>query len=105
VSSKIKQLAERRRMLQARSAIQRQSLRLDAAQIGDTVRSVDRAAAMIRRLGRNQWVVAAVVVGIVAFRRHPAVSRLLRGLAVADSARRVGVALREMAAETAPRAA
>jgi hypothetical protein len=102
VTSRVRQLAARRELLLARSAVERETLRLDAAVIGDALTTVDRAVAVLQRLRRSPLVITAAVVGLVVFRRHPVTAWVMRGIAVAGTARRVGATLRRLAQEPAP---
>jgi hypothetical protein len=99
VTSRVEQLAARRKLLLARSAVERETLRLDANTIGGALQTVDRAVAVVQRLRRSPWLVGAAVVGLFVFRRHPATAWVMRGIAIAHTARRVGVTLRHLAAE------
>jgi hypothetical protein len=99
LTSRVEELAARRKLLLARSAVQRETLRLDAAAIGDSLGLVDRAVSVVQRLRRSPVVITAAVVGLVAFRRYPIASWIMRGLAVASAARRMGVTLRRLADE------
>jgi hypothetical protein len=86
-------------LLLARSAVERETVRLDAAVIGGTLQTVDRVAAVVQRLRRSPWVVAAAVVGLLVFRRHPAAAWVMRGVALVGTAKRIGGALRQLAEE------
>lgn len=99
MTSRVEQLAARRRLLLARSAVERQTLALDAATIGDALHTVDRAVAIVQRLRRSPLIVTAAVVGLLVFRRHPVAVWVMRGIAVAGTARRVGATLRRLAQE------
>lgn len=99
MSDRVRELEARRRLLVARGAVQRETLRLDAAVIGDTLLTVDRAVAVVQRLRRSPWVLSAAVVGFLVFRRHPVSAWILRGVALAGTLRRVGGALRHLAEE------
>jgi len=105
VSSRVAELKARRELLRAQSAVQREELRLDAAVIGNALRTIDRAVALGQRLARSPVVIGVAVVGLVIFRRHPAASWLMRGLALAGTARRVGGTLRRLADEVPAREA
>lgn len=105
MTSRVEQLATRRRLLVARSAIERATIRQDATTIGNALTTVDRAVAVVQRLRRSPLLIAAVVVGLVAFRRHPVAAWVMRGLAVAGTARRLGTTLHRMAEEPPPAAA
>jgi hypothetical protein len=98
LTSRVEQLTARRRLLLARSALARETLRLDAANIGDTLHTVDRAVALARRLRHSPWITTVAVVGLVVFRRHPATAWVMRGIAVASTAQQVGAALRRLSA-------
>jgi hypothetical protein len=102
VTSRVQELAARRKLLVARSAIQRETLKLDAGVIGDTLSTVDRAVAVVQRLRRSPLILTAAVVGLIVFRRHPVTVWVMRGIAVAGTARRVGTALRRVATESVP---
>jgi hypothetical protein len=104
VTSRVGELAARRKLLTARSALERESLKLDSVAVGDTLATVDRAVALVQRLRRSPWITTAAVVGLVVFRRHPAMVWVMRGVAVAGTARRVGAALRRLADEPVPEA-
>jgi len=97
VTSRVEELAARRKLLLARSALERETLRLDVATIGSSFGAVDRAVSVVQRLRHSPLVVAAAVVGLVLFRRHPLASVAMRGIALASTARRVGVTLRRLA--------
>lgn len=99
MTSRVRQLESRRRRLIDESAVQRDMATRDAQVIGDSLQAVDRAVAIVQRLRRNPLIVTAVVLGVVVFRRHPLVSWLARGLAVAGAARKFGGTLRELADE------
>jgi len=101
MTSRVEQLAARRKLLLARSAVERQTLVLDAAIIGNALRTVDRAVAVVQKLRRSPLVVTAAVVGLLVFRRHPATAWVMRGIAVAGTARRVGATLRRLAQDPA----
>ena len=103
MTSRVGELAARRKLLLARSAVQRETLRLDAITIGDSLGMVDRAVSLVQRLRRSPLVIGAAVVGLVVFRRHPVASWVMRGVAVASAARRMGVTLRRLADEPAAR--
>lgn len=105
MTSRVEQLAARRRLLLARSAIERETLRMEMSAIGDTLRTVDRAVALVQRLRRSTWLLTAAVAGLVIFRRHPVTAWVMRGLAVAGTARRVGAAVRRLANQPAPQQA
>ena len=105
MTSRVEQLATRRRLLLARSAVERETLRLDAAVIGDALRTVDRAVALVQKLRRRPLVITAVVVGLFLVRRHQAGAWLLRGLALAGTAKRFGGVLRRLAEEPSPHTA
>lgn len=98
MTSRVEELASRRRLLLARSALERETLKLDAAVIGGALLAADRAVAMAQRLRRSPWVVTAAVLGLFVFRRHPLAAWAMRGIALAGTARRVGAALRGLAA-------
>ena len=102
MTSRVEELAARRKLLLARSAVQRETLRLDAGAIGDSLGVVDRAVSVVQRLRRSPLVMTAAVVGLVVFRRHPFTSWVMRGVAVASAARRMGVTLRRLADEPLP---
>jgi hypothetical protein len=102
VTSRVEQLAARRRLLQARSSLQRETIRADAAAIGDSLSTVDRAVAVVQRLRRSPLLITAVVVGLVIFRRHPVATWVMRGVAVAGTAHRLGSRLRRLAQESVP---
>jgi hypothetical protein len=102
VTSRVEELAARRKLLTTRSAIERETLRLDAGTIGDTLATLDRAVSIARRLRRSPLIVTAAVVGLVVFRRHPATAWIMRGIAVVGTARRLGAALRQLASESTP---
>jgi len=105
VTSRVEELAARRRLLTARSAMQRETLRLDVGTIGDSFETLDRAVSIVQRLRRSPLIVTAAVVGLVVFRRHPATAWVVRGIAVIGTARRLGVALRQVAAQPVPQEA
>ena len=102
MTSRVKELAARRELLTARSAIERETLKLDASVIGDTLSTVDRAVAIFQRLRRSPLILTAAVVGVVVFRRHPVTAWVMRGIAVVGTARRLGAALQQVAAESVP---
>ena len=102
MTSRVAQLAARRRLLLARSAVGRETLRLDADTIGEALLTVDRAVAVVQRLRSSPWLVGAAVIGLFVFRRHPVTAWVMRGIAVAHTARRVGVVLHRLAAEPPP---
>ena len=102
MTSRVEELASRRKLLRARSAIERETLSLDAEVIGNTLSIFDRAVAIVQRLRRSPLILTAAVVGVIVFRRHPATAWVMRGIAVAGTARRVGAALRRVAAEPVP---
>jgi hypothetical protein len=102
VTSRVEELAARRKLLTTRSAIERETLRLDAGTIGDTLATLDRAVSIARRLRRSPLIVTAAVVGLIVFRRHPATAWVMRGIAVVGTARRLGAALRQVASESTP---
>jgi hypothetical protein len=99
MSSRIRELEAKRKLLVAQGAVQRETLRLDAAVIGDALLTVDRAVAVAQRLRRSPWVISAAVVGLFIFRRHPLSAWVLRGVALAGTARRIGGTLRRLADE------
>lgn len=99
MTSRVSQLAARRRLLVAESAVQRESLRLEAAYVGDTLQRVDRTVAAARRITRNPWVLVAGAAVLFLLRRHPVASWALRAAALAGTARRVVGALDRMAAD------
>lgn len=99
MTSRVEELAARRKLLLARSALQRETLRLDVATIGESLGVVDRVVSIVQRLRRSPVVIAAAVVGLVVFRRYPVASWVMRGLAVASAARRMGVTMRRLADE------
>lgn len=99
MTSRVEQLAARRRLLLSRSAIERETLKLDASVIGGTLSAVDRAVAVVQRLRRSPLLITAAVVGLLVFRRHPVTAWVMRGIAVAGAARRIGASLRQLAAE------
>lgn len=99
MTSRVEELAARRKLLLARSAVQRETLRLDAAAIGDSLGMVDRVVSIAQRLRRSPLVIGAALVGLVVFRRHPVTSWVVRGVAVAGAARRMGATLRRLADE------
>ncbi len=99
MTSRVEELAARRKLLLARSALQRETVRLDVATIGESLGMVDRAVSIVQRLRRSPVVIAVAVVGLVVFRRYPVASWVMRGLAVASAARRVGATLRGLAEE------
>lgn len=98
MTSRVEQLAARRQLLVARSSVERATLGHDAAQIGQTLSAVDRAVSIVQRLRRSPLLVAGVVVGLIVFRRHPVTAWVMRGIAVAGAARRVGASLHALAA-------
>ncbi len=97
MTSRVEELAARRRLLLARSAVERETLRLDLSAIGNSLGLVDRAVSVVQNLRRSPLVITAAVVGLVVFRRHPVTSWVMRGVAVASAARRMGVTLRRLA--------
>ncbi len=99
MTSRVEELAARRKLLLARSSVQRETLRLDLGSIGDSLSLVDRAVSIFQKLRRSPLVMTAAVVGLVVFRRHPVTSWVMRGVAVASAARRMGVTLRRLADE------
>jgi hypothetical protein len=102
MTSRVEELASRRKLLRARSAVERETLKLDATVIGDSLATVDRAVAIVQRLRRSPLIVTAAVVGLIVFRRHPVTAWVMRGIAVVGTARRLGAALRQVAAESVP---
>lgn len=102
MTSRVEQLAARRKLLLARSAVERETLKLDATTIGDSLSTIDRAVAVVQRLRRSPVLITAAVVGMMVFRRHPAASWVMRGIALAGTAQRVGLALRRLAADPPP---
>ena len=100
MTSRVAQLEARRRLLVAESKVQRESLRLEATHIGDTLQRVDRSVMAVRRLARSPWVIGAGVVALFLLRRYPVASWALRGIALASTARRAMGALDQLA--TAP---
>ncbi len=98
MTSRAAQLEARRRLLVAESQVQRESLRLEAAHIGETLQRVDRSVMAVRRLARNPWVIGAGVVALFLLRRYPVVSWALRGVALATTARRAMGTLDQLAA-------
>lgn len=102
MTSRVEELASRRKRLRARSAVERETLRLDATLIGDTLSTVDRAVVLVQRLRRSPVIMTVAVVGLIVFRKHPVTAWVMRGIAVVGTARRLGVALRQVAAESAP---
>ena len=102
MTSRVEELAARRKLLLARSAVQRETLRLDVGAIGQSLSVVDRAVSVVQRLRRSPLVITAAVVGLVVFRRHPVTSWVMRGVAVASAARRMGGTLRRLADEPLP---
>lgn len=99
MTSRVEQLAARRRLLLARSAVERETLRLDASSIGNTLSTIDRAVSIVQRLRRSPLVITAAVIGLLVFRRYPVTAWVMRGIAVASAARRVGASLRQLATE------
>lgn len=97
MTSRVEELASRRKLLRARSAVERETIRVDAAVIGDTLTTVDRGVAVVQRLRRSPLILTVAVVGLFVFRRHPATAWAMRGIAAAGTARRVGAALRHLA--------
>lgn len=97
MTSRVEELAARRKLLLARSALERETLKLDFATIGDSLGLVDRAVSVVQRLRRSPLLVAVAVVGLFVFRRHPIASWVMKGAAVAGAARRVGATLRRLA--------
>lgn len=103
MTSRVSQLETRRRLLVAESAVQRESLRLEAGYLGDTLKRVDSTVGAVRRLARNPWVLVAGAAVLFLMRRHPVASWALRGVALVGTARRVVGALDRLAAvDTAP---
>ena len=98
MTSRAAQLEARRRLLVAESQVQRESLRLEAAHIGETLQRVDRSVMAVRRLARNPWVIGAGLVALFLLRRYPVVSWALRGVALATTARRAMGTLDQLAA-------
>lgn len=98
MTSRVAQLEARRRLLVAESAVQRQSLRVEAAHVGGTLQRVDRTVAAVRRLARNPWVIGAGVVALFVLRRYPVAGWALRGIALASTARRALGTLERLAA-------
>ena len=99
MTSRVEELESRRKLLLARSAVQRETIRLDVGVIADSLGVVDRAVSLIQRLRRNPLLVGGALVGLVVFRRHPVTSWVMRGVAVAGAARRMGVTLHRLAEE------
>jgi hypothetical protein len=99
VTSRVQELAAKRRLLLARSAVERETLRLDVAAIGESLGLVDRAVSLVQRLRRSPLVITAALVGLVVFRRHPVTSWVMRGVAIGSAARRMGATLRRLADE------
>ena len=97
MTSRVEQLAARRRLLVARSAVERATLRHDAAEIAQSLSTVDRVVSIVQRLRRSPLLVAGVVVGLIVFRRHPVTAWVMRGVAVAGAARRIGASLQRLA--------
>lgn len=97
MSRRVDELRSRRELLVAQSAVQREALRLDAAVIGQTLQTADRAVSLARRLARSPLVITVAVVGLIVFRRHPVAAWAMRGVALAGTARRVGRTLRHLA--------
>jgi hypothetical protein len=100
MTSRVRELAVRRAGLVEQSSRQRAFAARDAEDIGNALHTVDRAVSVLQRLRRSPVLVTVAVIGVVVFRRHPVVSWLARGVAVAGAARRVASALRSMADET-----
>lgn len=98
MTSRVRQLEARRRLLVAESAIQRGEIRLEGGRIGDTLQAVDRTVSAARRLARNPLVIAAGLAALLLLRRHPIASWALRGIALAGTARRALGALEALAA-------
>ena len=98
MTSRVSQLAARRRLLVAESAVQRESMRLEAGYIGDTLQRVDRSVAAVRRLARNPLVLVGGAAVLFLMRRHPVASWALRAAALVGTARRVVGALDRLAA-------
>ncbi len=101
MTSRVSELEARRRLLVAESALQRNSMRVDAARVGGTLQRVDRSVAAVRRLARNPWVLGAGALALFMLRRYPVVSLALRGVALASTARRALGTLERLAAEPA----
>ena len=101
MTSRVEQLAARRRLLLARSALERETLKFDAAAIGGALSTIDRAVSIVQRLRRSPLVIASAVVGLFVFRRYPVTAWVMRGIAAASAARRIGASLRQLAAEPA----
>ena len=99
MTSRVEELATRRKLLRARSAVQRETLRLDAGSIADSLGVVDRVVSLVQRFRRSPLAMTAAVVGLVVFRRHPVTSWVMRGVAFASAARRMGGTLRRLADE------
>jgi hypothetical protein len=98
VTSRAAQLEARRRLLVAESKVQRESLRLEAMHVGETLQRVDRGVQAVRRLARNPWVIGAGVLALLLLRRYPVASWALRGIALASTARRAMGTLDQLAA-------
>ena len=97
MTSRVAQLEARRRLLVAESAVQRESLRLEAGYIGGTLQRVDRSVSAVRRLLGNPWVIGGGVVALFLLRRYPVASWALRGIAFAGTARRTLTTLERLA--------
>ncbi|MCU0975776.1 MAG: hypothetical protein MUC71_05615 [Steroidobacteraceae bacterium] len=97
MTSRAAQLEARRRLLVAESKVQRESLRLEATHIGDTLQRVDRSVMAVRRLARNPWVIGAGVVALFLLRRYPLANWALRGIALTGTARRAMGTLNQLA--------
>ena len=104
MTSRVDELATRRQLLLARSSLQRETAKADAATIGEALSAVDRAVAVAQRLGRSPVLIAVAVVGLVVFRRHPVAAWAMRGIALVGTVRRVGATLQRLAQEPAPSA-
>jgi hypothetical protein len=93
--SRRQELAAKRRMLEARCELQRRELSLHAGGVGHSLRSVDTAVRIARRVSSHPLVLAgAVVLAIVIIRPRRLLQGLSLGLSAAVAARRASTLLR-----------
>lgn len=89
MSTRVRELVDRQTTLQLRCAVQRREIAREVDLVEARLRSVDRVAAVARRVALNPAAIAAGVVALVLIGRVTGFRFLSRGLLLATAARRL----------------
>ncbi len=89
MSERVRELVDKQTTLQLRAAVQRREIAREVDVVEARLRSVDRVAAMARKVALNPAAIAAGVIALVLIGRATGFRFVGRGLLLATAARRI----------------